>query len=205
MTHSVLEAKLQELFAAWKRDRALRTVTDLVVAFDPAFESYATAKLERGTPLAGVRPSDIAQEAHRRAIVWLSKKTPEDFETLSSLLANLYRIVLRVLQDLKRRQGVKVVLASDLPKRPDQSSGGRAFDKSDSHRGGVAEIMQKEVLGRIEKLPLDHRQVITLHYVEGKSVTEIANRLGKCDRRVYALRAEGLQHMREILGADWNW
>lgn len=65
---------------------------------------------------------------------------------------------------------------------------------------------KKEVISCIhkslEKLPADYARVITMYDLQGRSIEEVIQELGRSKGAVYMLRARAHEHLREVLGSE---
>ena len=56
-----------------------------------------------------------------------------------------------------------------------------------------------EVLARLEALPADEYLVLHQYYLQGRTVSAIAERLHYCERQVYRLKRSGLRHLQDVI------
>ncbi len=63
-----------------------------------------------------------------------------------------------------------------------------------------------EVVGCIHtalnKLPTDYARVITMYDLQGRSIDEVVQELGRSKGAVYMLRARAHEHLKEVLGSE---
>ncbi len=62
---------------------------------------------------------------------------------------------------------------------------------------------QEELIKEVMQLPPDQRQIIYLHYYEGRTVPEIAGIMGKNTNTVYTMLRRARESMRRRLGEDF--
>ena len=62
----------------------------------------------------------------------------------------------------------------------------------------VSELLNKS----LDRLPLDHRQVVRVYDLEGRSAAEVAGTMGRSQGAVHMLRARAYDRLRELLGAE---
>lgn len=67
-----------------------------------------------------------------------------------------------------------------------------------AHKGEVVSCIHEAVA----KLPPDYAQVITMYDLQGRSIEEVVEELGRSKGAVYMLRARAHEHLREVLGSE---
>lgn len=104
---------------------------------------------------------DVAQEAFIEAFVHLDRFNPEfRFSTwLYKLATNLALMRLRKRRYVRMDEAELDRVLSDLAPTDDR-------------------VMRRELREAVDALPAQHRQVITMHYWQGKRYSEIASHLG---------------------------
>jgi RNA polymerase sigma-70 factor (ECF subfamily) len=71
------------------------------------------------------------------------------------------------------------------------------------HGLGIAELEDRdEVIRALGRLPASHRQVLVLKYLDGWSVAEIADQLGRSAVQVQSLLQRARESLRQDLGAQ---
>lgn len=65
-------------------------------------------------------------------------------------------------------------------------------------RGEVVSCIHEAV----SRLPPDYAQVITMYDLQGRSIEEVVQELGRSKGAVYMLRARAHEHLREVLGSE---
>jgi RNA polymerase sigma-70 factor (ECF subfamily) len=172
------------------------------------YSTYLTllARVQIGRRLQGkVDPGDIVQEtfleAHRQ--IHRFRGTSE-----AELLAWLRRILAgQVAQLLRRYFGTKgrdIKLERELGVQLDQSSqmmdGGfiATLSTPSQHASGREQaVLLAEAL---ERLSVDHREVIVLRHLEALSFPEVAARMGRSEDSVQKLWVRALTNLRRALG-----
>jgi len=146
---------------------------------------------------------DIAQQAFVRAYGALSR-----IEDGQALLRWLYRVVVNLVRDRAKRQARKPWVSFwDLRPRP--AEGGSAAEPPefadpglDPHGIALREARSRALDRAIARLPLDQREVIALHHLEGMEVREISALLGVPEGTVKSRLGRARQRLREDL-AEW--
>lgn len=152
---------------------------------------------------------DAVQEAFLKAYVNLDR-----FEGRSSFYTWLYRLVMNLCLDLKRRDRsarfVEVPEAADL----ERIAGSEASDEGEAwraHQEGPAQALERRELRAamaraIEQLPASARETLVLREVEGLSYAEIAEALeipkGTVMSRLHYARRRVQELLRESEGID---
>lgn len=67
-----------------------------------------------------------------------------------------------------------------------------------AHKGEVVTCIHDAV----KRLPPDYAQVITMYDLQGRSIEEVVEELGRSKGAVYMLRARAHEHLRELLGSE---
>ena len=122
------------------------------------------------------------------------------------------RLDLRVDSLLAEKRRVRELLAvppSDLSGMPRGSGGGdricglvvRLIELEDEIDRAIDELVdvRGEVLARLEALPADEYLVLHQYYLQGRTVSAIAERLHYCERQVYRLKRSGLMHLQDVI------
>jgi RNA polymerase sigma-70 factor (ECF subfamily) len=106
------------------------------------------------------------------------------------LRAWLYRVARNLVIDEARRSRIRstVELSPDLPARSTDLS-------AQAHRS----ILRQQAQAALDRLSARQREVLTLRYLEGLDVREVAEVLGTSERNVRALQERGLEAMRTLL------
>jgi RNA polymerase sigma-70 factor, ECF subfamily len=113
----------------------------------------------------------------------------------------LFRIAANLIADRWQRSGREVVDDSLIESALTESG---AFGSKSSSKANVAEIEnieQRATLYRlVETLPEEQRRVLTLRFVEEKSIKEVAREVGKTEGAVKQLQFRALSNLRARLG-----
>jgi RNA polymerase sigma-70 factor (ECF subfamily) len=120
---------------------------------------------------------DIAHEAFIEAYVHLDRYDPRfRFSTW------LYKIATNIaLMRLRRRRNVRMDrIVSDLPDAEDL-------------------VFYKEIHDAVDALPLQYRTVVSMHYWQGKSYSEIAAHLGTSVGSVKGWMSRAKKQLKEVL------
>jgi RNA polymerase sigma-70 factor (ECF subfamily) len=140
-------------------------------------------------------------EAHRHLGQFRGTGEGELLGWLRQILASRVSELIRRYFKTRRRD---VRLERALVLERDQSS--RVLDQglvaphsSPSQQAARREqaMLLADALGR---LPADYREVIILHHMEGRTLPEVARRLGRSVRSVEKLWARALARLRRVLG-----
>ncbi|MEM9373808.1 MAG: RNA polymerase sigma factor [Planctomycetota bacterium] len=67
-----------------------------------------------------------------------------------------------------------------------------------AHKGEVVSVIQRAV----SRLPDDYARVITMYDLQGRSIDEVVQELGRSKGAVYMLRARAHEHLKEVLGSE---
>lgn len=152
---------------------------------------------------AKVAPSDVVQntllEAHRKPDRFEGRVVEQQLALLRKMLANN---LAKAGRDL-RRQKRDVEREQSLEASIDRSSKGLlavlpAPQSSPSDRAMKNEAIRR-VAEALERLPEAQREVVLLHYVDGLTTREIAQRMERTSGSVAGLLMRGLERMRELV------
>ena len=128
---------------------------------------------------------EVVQEVFTRA--WRHAEAYDP--TRGSVRTWLYQITRHAIIDTRRRAAVRPALALHEP-REEQDPEGLSIERA---------MLGWQVAGALEKLTPEHRQVIRLAHVQGRSVREIAERLGLPEGTVKSRTWYALRSLRLIL------
>lgn len=67
-----------------------------------------------------------------------------------------------------------------------------------AHKGEVVSCIHQAV----QKLPSDYCRVIMMYDLQGRSIEEVVQELGRSKGAIYMLRARAHEHLREVLGGE---
>jgi RNA polymerase sigma-70 factor (ECF subfamily) len=109
------------------------------------------------------------------------------------LISWLFRIAHNLVADfLRRRSRAKTQKAEDEGARAPQTA-----DEAES----VA--LWQSVSAAFRKLTLEQQQVLVSRFIEGLSLAETAELMGKNENAIKALEFRALKSVRKVLGAEW--
>jgi RNA polymerase sigma-70 factor (ECF subfamily) len=147
--------------------------------------------------------SDVVQqtllEAHAKADQFSGDDSGLAAWLRQALVNNLreaWRALRRAKRDVRREQ--------DLDAAIEQSSARLAGVLAAPHSSPSQRAVRNEDLLRLAdaltKLPTPQREAIILHHLQGASLAEAAERLGRTDAAVAGLLHRGLRKLRELMG-----
>jgi RNA polymerase sigma-70 factor (ECF subfamily) len=149
--------------------------------------------------------SDIVQqtllEAHAKADQFTGDNSALAAWLRQALVNNLreaWRALRRAKRDIRREQDLDAAVAQSSARlegilaAPHSSPSQRAVRNEDLLR--LAEALTR--------LPPAQREAIILHHLQGASLTETAQRLGRTDAAVAGLLHRGLRKLREMLSSE---
>lgn len=67
-----------------------------------------------------------------------------------------------------------------------------------AHKGEVVSVIQMAV----SRLPEDYARVITMYDLQGRSIEEVVQEMGRSKGAVYMLRARAHEHLKDVLGSE---
>jgi len=106
----------------------------------------------------------------------------------------LYRIAHNLVVDLYRRRGqVKYTAIDDTPNL--------ATNDNDPYKVAASRLDSDVLLRAINQLTEEQAQVVTLRFLEGYSIAEVANIMDKTDGAIKALQYRGVASLRRIMGS----
>src|SRR5262245_55149879 len=151
------------------------------------YRSYAGELLGFALNALGERGAaeEVVQEVFTRA--WRHAEAYDP--TRGSVRTWLYQIARHAIIDMRRRASVRPALALHEP-REEEDPEGLSIERA---------MLGWQVAGALEKLTLEHRQVIRLAHVQGLSVREIAERLGLPEGTVKSRTWYALRSLRLVL------
>lgn len=150
-----------------------------------------------------VDPDDLLQETYiaaYKSIAACRFKSPAAFykwlETIAiSRLKDQQRAARRQKRDVAREMRRSTGTRTSYPDLVDRLA---APDSTPSRRVRREEAVAA-VLSSLARLTDDQRDVVRLRYLEGKSVAEVATRVGKSEVAVHSLCRRGLKALRESM------
>lgn len=161
-------------------------------------------RLQMGTGLrAKLDASDVVQEAillaHERRTQFRGGSEGEWLAWLRTILANTLASTLRRFQAQARDTGRERSLQAELDRSASRMEGLLAADQTSPSERAVRGEEILRLVQAIVRLPEEQRRVVELHYLEGLSVAEAAERIGKSRPAAVGLLFRGLKRLRELL------
>lgn len=153
---------------------------------------------------ARVEPEDVVQEAY--AAAWANLAEAE-FETFAAFLGWIRKIALNKLIDLRKH-----LLAEkhNVLRRATHGVGGTtsyldlverfAGDGSTPSSAAARRDAVAVLVGQMWKLPEDYRRVIQLRFLQGLSVSDVAQQMNRSEGAIHMLCHRALLKMRELMG-----
>jgi RNA polymerase sigma-70 factor (ECF subfamily) len=142
---------------------------------------------------AGVRPSDISQEAAQRAFQRFASFRGT---TEGEWFAWFKRIFLNQAAELLREAGREQHAAPTIPLDEEAELEVPASQHSPSQHTAQREEW-RELLAHLSRLPESQREAIRLYYLKELRVAEVARELGKSEDAVASLLQRGLSTLRQ--------
>jgi RNA polymerase sigma-70 factor (ECF subfamily) len=149
-------------------------------------------------------PSDVVQQtllaAHRNLHQLRGQSEPELLGWLRGILRREIALAIRHFRAARRDVGRERSLEGSQPESSSRQAGHwpAATDSSPSQR--VARQEQVVRLARaLSQLPDDQRRAVELHHLQGQSVAEVAQDLGRSKSAVVGLLFRGLKRLRRLL------
>jgi RNA polymerase sigma-70 factor (ECF subfamily) len=178
-------------------------VSKLLATFHPVLRARAVARMDPAIR-AKVEPEDILQQVYLdvfREIDRFEDRGPDSFlnwvlTILDNELVDTGRALHRHLRDISREM------------RPDALTGAGSYwnllDQLHPDSVTPSQVVRREeavgaLLACISRLSDSHQQVIQLRFLEGHSVSEVAERLGKSDAAVVSLTRRALEALRKSM------
>lgn len=149
-----------------------------------------------------VEPEDVLQQAYAAAFAGVARCR---FDGAGGFYKWLETIVLARLADLRRRlRSQKRDVRRHVPQQTLAQStydlfGTVTAGDTTPSRAVVRNEAVAAVLSSLARLSEDRREVIRLRFLEGRSVAEVAERLGKSEGAVHQLCSRGLSDLRRHL------
>ena len=147
--------------------------------------------------------SDLVQITISRAY---AKRNQFQGNTESKCVAWLYRILARVILDALRKLRRQGGNPQSLDQNPDDPSARPnvepVSDGTSPSQKCVKEEEGSQILKAMEELPEDQRTAVRLRHMEGFTVAEVAERMGRSLEAVASLLYRGRKSLREKMGQD---
>ena len=148
-------------------------------------------------------PSDVVQQtllkAHQNLHEFRGRTDAELAAWRRRILANTLVDAAREFGGLKRDVGVEQSLDADLEK----SSARIEMMLRTEAASPSSRVMRQEELEQLAaalgQLPDDQRSAVELHHLQGCSIAETAELLGRTERAVAGLLRRGLRRLRELM------
>jgi len=196
------QARLGQVRAAQEGDP--NALQRLIVEYHPVLHRRLMREARRQPPLIP-DIEDILQDAYIAAfqgIKGCSFDTPAAFYRWIETIT-LYCLKDRKRASLRKKRDVRRVVALATPDRTSYMEFSQqllADVSTPSRQLGRAETVAV-LLTSLARLSDDQRNVVLLRFLEGLSVAEIAERLGKTEDAIHALCRRGLKSLRELMGS----
>jgi RNA polymerase sigma-70 factor (ECF subfamily) len=148
-------------------------------------------------------PSDVVQEtlfkAHQNLGQFRGRGDAELAAWLRRILANTLVDAARQFGGAKRDLGRELSLEASIEQSSARIEAMLHADQSSPSSRAVRHEEMFRVAAALGQLPDDQRSAVELHHLQGCSVSEVAERLGRTDRAVAGLLRRGLKKLRELL------
>jgi RNA polymerase sigma-70 factor (ECF subfamily) len=149
-------------------------------------------------------PSDVVQEtllrAHEKIAQFRGQNDAELAGWLRKILANtLAQAVRRYsagVRDVARERSLEAALEASSARL----EGWLAGEQSSPSEHVERQEQLLRLAGALAQLPEDQRQAVELHHLQGSTVAEVAQRMGRSNAAVGALLYRGLKKLRELVG-----
>lgn len=197
------EQQFQEMISRAKAGEEAAADYLFVACYEP-LRAAIMGFMDRVLRLARLEPEDILQEAY--AAAWANIQKAE-FENFAAFLGWLRAIARNKIIDLRRNL---LAEKKNVRRNIDQPAEGSSYFNLLDHIAapvsspsrGVARNEALALLsGQMWRLPEDYRKVIQWRFVQGFSVAEVAQRLGRSEPAVHMLCHRALLKLRELLGS----
>jgi RNA polymerase sigma-70 factor (ECF subfamily) len=146
--------------------------------------------------------SDVAQQvilrAHEARAQFRGTTEAEKLAWLRAILASVLAAVVRRFEAGVRDVGRERSLEGDLERSSARLAGLLAAEQtSPSQRAERGEDLLR-LSAALARLPRDQREVVELHHLNGLSVAEVADEMGRTRQAVVGLLFRGLKKLREL-------
>jgi RNA polymerase sigma-70 factor (ECF subfamily) len=157
----------------------------------------------RGRLRAKLDASDVVQQAilhaHERRDQFRGQTEGEWLAWLRSVLANTLTAAVRRFGTQARDPGRERSLEGELERSSSRLERLLAADQTSPSEGAARGEELVRLAQAIARLPDDQRVVVELHYLEGRSVAEVAERIGRTRPAAVGLLFRGLKRLRTLL------
>ena len=149
---------------------------------------------------------DVMQVTYLEAFLHIDQligRNPASFVAwLRRIAENVLRDAIRELERKKRPNPAKriqtAVTEESYVALVEYVGGTSTTPSRHARRNEASEIIKRAM----QQLPADYRDVLQLHHLEGRSVSEVATKMGRSEGAVYMIRARALERLRSFLGAE---
>lgn len=165
---------------------------------------YLLARLRLGPQVRGkVDASDVVQEAllqaHKHAAQFRGQSEAEEVAWLRRILATTLAGALRKFATKARNLASERSLQAALDESSANLEQWLALDQSSPSQRASRTEQLVLLADALLQLPEDQRQAVELHHLQGCSVAEVAEQLGKSKAAVAGLLFRGLKELRGVL------
>jgi len=148
-------------------------------------------------------PSDLVQQTLLRAYQGIDefrgRSTAEQAAWLRQILAHTLANAVRDLTRDRRDVGLERSLEASLNESSSRLEGWLAADQSSPSQQAERNEQLLRLAGGLDRLPEDQREALLLKHVQGLSLAEIGERLGRTRAAVASLLRRGLKGLRDYL------
>ena len=155
---------------------------------------------------AVLEEDDVMQVTYLEAFLHIDQligRNPASFVAwLKRIAENVLRDAIRELERKKRPNPAKrlhtTVTEESYVTLLDYVGGTSTTPSRHARRNEARDMIEHAM----QQLPPDYRDVLQLHHLEGRGVTEVATKMGRSEGAVYMIRARALERLRSLLGAE---
>ena len=163
-------------------------------AFRTLVEQYRSVLF--GTAYLMMRDRGLAEDAVQEALVQMWKHLPS-FRFKSSVKTWMVRIVVNeVKQQFRKKQ---------IPTVPLEQASEIVVDFDEAAKVMIQNEERQHLKQALEKLPVEQREAVVLHYFSELTVPEIATVTGQREGTIKSRLSRTLSHLGEILQNDRAW
>lgn len=185
------------------RQGDLPALSKLLTMFHPALRAHLEARMDQALR-ARLEPEDILQQVYLAAYQNIGRfedRGPDSFVNwmltiVDSKLADIRRALHRQRRDIARERPPQVGGATE--------SCFNLIEQLYAHSRTPSRVIRREeavgaLLASISRLTDAHRQVIQLRFLEGRSVRDVAERMGRTETAVANLTQRALVELRKLM------
>jgi RNA polymerase sigma-70 factor (ECF subfamily) len=159
---------------------------------------------------AKLDPSDVVQEtllqAHRGLGDFRGQTQPQRAawlrQILARVLAHATRDFGRGKRDVQRERSVQAQMQKALDASSARLEAWLAADQSSPSQKLERQERLRQLCDHLESLPESQREAVRQHYLEGRKIAEIAERLDRTPAAVAGLLKRGLRALRDQMHAN---